>query len=344
MAQGCARTSRPMGQILHGCARTTAAVRRTIQHSQESLRALAARYDLNPKTVHKWRRRSSVEDAPMGPKERRSTTLTPEQEAAAVAFRRHTLLPLDDCLYALQASIPQLTRSGLHRCFQRHRISRLPDLEGHRSASKKKFKAYPIGYFHIDLAEVRTEQGKLYLFVAIDRTSKFAFAQLHEQATRRVAADFLRQLVQLVPYHIHTVLTDNGIHFVQLQNRRRRQPVLLPPPAEEPGQIFRMHSFEWACQQLGIEHRLTKPNHPWTNGQVERMNRTLKEATVRTYHYKTHAQLREHLAAFLNAYNFAKRLKSLAGLTPHQHICICFQKEPTRFKNNPHRHSLGLNI
>ena len=114
-------TRRLMGQILHNCARTTAAaVRRAIQHSQESLLKLAERYDLNPKTVQKWRRRCFVEDAPMGPKEPHSTTLTREQEAIAVAFRKHTLLPLDDCLYALQATIPQLTRSALHRCFQRH--------------------------------------------------------------------------------------------------------------------------------------------------------------------------------------------------------------------------------
>jgi transposase-like protein len=115
-----------MGQILHGCARTTAAVRRAIQHSQESLLKLSERYGINPKTVQKWRKRSFVEDAPMGPKERRSTVLTREQEAIVVAFRKHTLLPLDDCLYALQATLPHLTRSALHRCFQRHGISRLP--------------------------------------------------------------------------------------------------------------------------------------------------------------------------------------------------------------------------
>ena len=330
-----------MGQILHDCARTTTAVRRAIQHSQESLIKLAARYDINPKTVLKWRKRAFVEDAPMGPKERRSTTLTAEQEAVVIAFRKHTLLALDDCLYALQATIPQLTRSALHRCFQRHGISRLPDLDGQRP-DKKKFKAYPIGYFHIDLTEVRTEEGKLYLLVAVDRTSKFAFAQLHTQVTRRVAADFLRELAATVPYKIHTVLTDNGIHFVHLQRRRSHPDDPQEPLA--PGQIQRVHSFELACIQLGIEHRLTRPNHPWTNGQVERMNRTLKEATVRTYHYDNHAQLRTHLAAFLNAYNFAKRLKTLAGLTPFQYICRCWQKEPHRFRVNPHRHSLGLNI
>src|SRR3954453_11042161 len=173
-----------MGQVLHGGATTTAAIRRAIQHSQESLRVLAKRYGVNPKTVAKWRNRSSVTDRPTGPTAPRSTVLSLEDEAVVVAFRRHTLLPLDDCLYALQATLPHLTRSSLHRCLQRHGISRLPEAEGTKPA-KKRFKPYPIGYFHIDIAEVRTEQGKLYLFVAIDRTSKFAFAELHEKATRR---------------------------------------------------------------------------------------------------------------------------------------------------------------
>jgi hypothetical protein len=147
----------------------------------------------------------------MGPKRPRSTVLSADEEAVIVAFRRHTLLPLDDCLYALQATVPHLTRSSLHRLFKRHAISRLPSAEGTRP--RRRFKAYPLGYVHIDLAEVWTNEGKLYLFVAIDRVSKFAFAEVHERATRRIAADFLRRLIERVPYHIHTVLTDNGVQF-----------------------------------------------------------------------------------------------------------------------------------
>lgn len=135
-----------------------------------------------------------------------STVLSIEEEAIIVAFRKHTLLPLDDCLYSLQATIPHLTRSSLHRCLQRHGISRLPEVEGDKP-NKRKFKAYPIGYFHIDIAEVRTEQGKLHMFVAIDRTSKFAFVELHEKATTAVSGDFLRRLLKAVPYKIHTILT-----------------------------------------------------------------------------------------------------------------------------------------
>ena len=133
-----------MGEVLHGSATTTEVVRRAIQHSQESLRALATRHGVNQKTVAKWKKRTSISDLPTGPKEARSTVLTVEEEAVIIAFRRHTLLPLDDCLYALQPTIPHLTRSSLHRCLRRHGISRLPEVEGEASP-KRKFKAYPIG-------------------------------------------------------------------------------------------------------------------------------------------------------------------------------------------------------
>ena len=96
-----------MGQVLHRGATTTEAIRGAIQHSQESLRTLARRHGINPKTVAKWKKRCSVADLPTGPKTPRFTILTVEKEAIVVAFRKHTLLPLDDCLYALQATIPQ---------------------------------------------------------------------------------------------------------------------------------------------------------------------------------------------------------------------------------------------
>jgi transposase-like protein len=330
-----------MGQVLHGSAKTTHAVRAAIQRSKATVAELAERYNLNPKTVMKWRHRASVDDMPMGPKEARSTVLSAEEEALCVAFRKHTLLPLDDCLYALQATIPHLTRSSLHRLFQRHDISRLPDIDG-QTRQKKKFKPYPIGYFHIDIAEVRTEEGKLHMFVAIDRTSKFAFVELHERASRRIAADFLKRLIEAVPYRIHIVLTDNGTQFTTPGNKCSAAKDIRD--AIDKGEPFRAHAFELACAQNHIDHRLTKPNHPWTNGQVERMNRTLKEATVRRYYYENHDQLRTHLATFVDAYNFGKRLKTLKGLTPFEYVAKCWTEEPNRFKVNPTHHSPGLNI
>ena len=320
-----------MGQILHGSATTTEAVRRAIQHSQESLRALAKRHGINQKTVAKWKKRATVADMPTGPRDPKSTVLAVEEEAIIVAFRRHTLLPLDDCLYALQATIPNLTRSSLHRCLQRHGISRLPEVEGDKPG-KKKFKSYPIGYFHIDIAEVQTAEGKLYLYVAIDRTSKFAFVQLVTKTGRASASAFLEALIEAVPYKIHIVLTDNGVQFTY------------PPRyADGPTAAFMTHMFDMRCRENGIEHRLTKIKHPWTNGQVERMNRTIKEATVKRYHYDSHEQFKSHLADFVNAYNFGRRLKTLKGLTPYEHICKAWTNEPERFKLNPLHQMPGLN-
>jgi transposase InsO family protein len=320
-----------MGQVLHGSARTTEAIRRAIQHSQESLRALSKRYGINPKTVAKWKKRDAAADLPAGPRNPRSTVLAIEEEAIIVAFRKHTLLPLDDCLYALQPTLPHLTRSSLHRCLWRHGISRLPEAVGDKP-NRKKFKAYPIGYVHIDIAEIQTAEGKLYLYVAIDRTSKFVFVQVVRKTGRTSASGFLMALIAAVPYKIHTVLTDNGIQFT------------FPPRyADGPTARYMTHMFDMRCRENGIEHRLTKIKHPWTNGQVERMNRTIKEATVKRYHYDSHQLFEQHLADFINAYNYARRLKTLKGLTPYQYICKIWTDEPERFTLNPIHQMPGLN-
>jgi transposase-like protein len=314
-----------MGHILHARARTTPEVRREIQNSQESLITLSKRYGVNPKTIQKWRKREFVHDAPMGPKVVRSISLSQLEEAAVVAFRIFTQLPLDDCLYSLRESIPQLTRSSLHRCLQRHGVSKLPQEKAVKE--KKKFKSYPIGYFHLDIAEVQSAEGKQYLFTAIDRTSKFAYAELHNKATRAAAKEFLEHLISSVPYTIHTILTDNGIQF---SNHKKDIMAFMTP-------------FDRVCHAHGIEHRLTKIKHPWTNGQVERMNRTIKEATVSRYHYTSHEALKEHLHAFLVAYNFASRLKTLKGKSPYDFIKTMWTMEPERFIVDPNHFNAGLN-
>ena len=203
----------------------------------------------------------------------------------------------------------------------------MPDAAQGEKPVKKKFKHYPIGYFHMDIAEVQTAQGKLYLFVAIDRTSKFAFVQLHPQAGKMLAAQFLRDLQKSIPYAIHTVLTDNGIQFT---NRKKDKYAF-------------EHIFGRVCRESSIEHRLTRVKHPWTNGQVERMNRTIKEATVKRFHYDSHAQLSNHLQNFIDAYNFARRLKTLQGITPYEFICKTWTNEPKRFILDPIHQMPGLN-
>lgn len=214
---------------------------------------------------------------------------------------------------------------------QRHGISRRPEVKGVKPA-KKKFKRYPIGYFHIDIAEVRTAEGKRYLYVATDRTSKFAFVRVVRKTGRTSASACLVELIEAVPYKIHTVLTDNGIQFTF-------------PPRYADGSTARYmtHMFDMRCRENGIEHRLTKVKHPWTNGQVERMNRTIKEATVKRFHYDNYSQFEAHLQDFINACNFGRRLKTLRGLTPYEYICKIWISEPESFRLNPIHQIPGLN-
>jgi transposase InsO family protein len=315
-----------MGQVLHSNARTTAAIRREIRNSKESIAKAAIRFNVNPKTIIKWRNRNDTKDLPMGPKKIKSTVLSEAEEAAIVAFRKMTLLPLDDVLYSLQETMPHLSRSSLHRGLKRHGCAVLPK-KTPVTVDKKKFKSYPIGYFHIDIAEVSTAEGKLYLHVAIDSTSKFTYAELHKRQTKLIAADFLRNLIKAVPYKIHKVLTDNGIQFTHHDARNTL-----------------MHLFDRVCVENNIEHRKTKVKHPWTNGQVERMNRTLKEVRVNNFYYTSHEALKQHLYAYLMAYNFAKRLKAIKGNTPWQFIRRQWEVNPQYFIFDPDQFFVGLNI
>jgi len=148
-------------------------------------------------------------------------------------------------------------------------------------------------------------------------------------------------LIAAVPYKIHTVLTDNGIQFTT--PGAGGSAVALIKEAMANGEAFRAHAFELACAQNDIDHRTTKARHPWTNGQVERMNRTIKDATVKRFHYESHDQFRQHLADFVSAYNFGRRLKTLKGLTPYEFICNVWVSQPERFIADPLQQMPGPN-
>ncbi len=234
------------------------------------------------------------------------------------------------------------SRSALHRCLQRHGISRLPDVEGDKP-KRQKFKLYPIGFLHIDIAEVQTAEGKLYLFVGIDRTSKFAVTQLVEKADRKTAWEFLEHLLKAVPCRIRSILTDRATGAPLVRASMARGIQFAAQPRNCNTLSSRQMRFDMICEANEIEHRLTKPNHPRTNGQVERMNRTIKDATVKRFHYESHDQLRAHLADFMAAYNFARRMKTLGGLTPYEYICKIWPSDPDRFIVDPIHQMPGLN-
>lgn len=313
-----------MAAGLHGSAKTTPRVRAELQAAKASTRALAARYGLNPKTIAKWRSRTDTADAAMGPRRPRSSTLTETEEAIIVEFRRRTLLPIDDVLGCLRGTIPTLSRSALHRCLVRHGISRLPQDE-EKTSKRQRFAETAIGYVHIDVCELRLAEGKLLMFPAIDRVSKFTHVAFLNANTKMNGAAFLREVAEVFPYRIHTVLTDNGMAFADLPKYR-----------EGPSARWMGHIFDRVCGEHGIEHRLTKPYHPWTNGQAERMNRTVKDATIKAFHYPSLDALKAHVLAVVQAYNFAKHLKALRWRTPYQVICEAWTKDRSIFKIDPH--------
>lgn len=187
-----------MAAGLHCSARTTPCVRAELQAAQAPTRALAARYGLNSKTVAKWRKRTTTFDAPMGPSRPHSSTLTEAEEAIVVEFRRRTLLPLDDVLGSLRDTIPGLSRSALHRCLVRHGISRLPRNE-EKASKRGRFVDTAIGYVHIDVCELRLAEGKLFMFLAIDRVSKFTHVAFLDANIKLNGAAFLREVVQAFP-------------------------------------------------------------------------------------------------------------------------------------------------
>ena len=326
-----------MGQILHPRATTTERIRKEIQDSEKGISYLARLYHLDRKTVRKWKERGAtaqVADLPCGGLRRQRCALTVEEEEIILAFRKKFSLALDDCLVALKGCIPRLTRSNLHRCLVRAGVSRLPAKEEDAAGparGKGVFAPCELGYVHLDITDVQTGDGsKLFLFTAIERVSKYVHAALYTRKTLDNTRLFLKEVTVQFPFRIHTILTDNGSQFTY-----RGLPEALRPAGK--------HPFDQDCATLGIEHRLTEFYHPWTNGQNERFNRTLKEETVKKFHYANKTELSAHLKLFLRAYNQARRLRAIKHLTPHEKLLELYEKDAKLFNRKPVRFSLGPN-
>jgi transposase len=296
-------------------ARTTEEERRAIRASDESVRVLAKRYGINPKTVAKWKKRDAPDDLPRGPTPGRHRKLTAEEESIIVQFREHTLLPLDDCLYALQAHIPHLSRSSLHRCLQRHGISRLAETFDTGIGGEPDTR--PLGELHIDRSHVRSNDGSHYLFNAIEQASKFVFVRMGTQGEAAYAGKFLTALAERSPCRIERVFTVDAQPFVGNGDG---------------------NAFARACREHGIEHRLTATPDPWTCSRGARMGRILQDNVT----FTSEAYLVRLLRDFVHAYNFRRRLKTLQGKTPYEFLRQAWLDKPECFLRDPHHGLVGL--
>lgn len=312
---------------LHKNARTTPAIRAEIAASSASAASLAQRFGITLATVYKWKNRSSVQDG-SHTAHRLQTTLTPAQEHVVVQLRRTLLLPLDDLLAVTREFLcSKASRSGIDRCLRRHGVGNLNALKPATPREPhKRFKSYEPGYLHVDvkyLPQMADETQRRYLFVAIDRATRWVYVAIKSNKTAASAKAFLGALHKACPLKIHKLLTDNGKEFTdRLFASRARQPT---------GQ----HEFDQLCQALGIEHRLTKPRTPRTNGMVERFNGRIADV-LKTHHFHSGQDLEQTLMRYVTLYNHQLPQSALKSKTPMQAMKEWYASRPDLFHKRPY--------
>lgn len=312
---------------LHKNATTTPAIRLALQQSSASDHELARQYGIGLGTVRKWRHRTSVQDA-SHTAHHLQTTLNAAQEELVIYLRTQLLLPLDDLLAVIHEFIePTMSRSALDRLLRRRGHSRLPAAARPEHESKP-FKAYEPGYVHIDvkyLPQMQDENKRRYVFVAIDRATRWVFIQIKQYKTAAAARAFLAALKKAACFHIRTILTDNGKEFSdRLFGKHEKQP-------------SGDHEFDLLCKELGIEHRLTRPRTPRTNGMVERFNGRLSQV-LHTHRFNSAEDLEKTLHRFVWLYNQQIPQKALRHETPVQALKRWQGSHPTLFEKNVRNH------
>jgi len=286
---------------IHPQARTTPAVRAEIARSTEPTSVIARRYGISDETVRKWRKRGehACQDRSSRPK-RLPWRATEEERAIICAVRRATGFPLDDLTFVLRHFLPHLNRDSIYRVLKSEGLNRRPAKPTLAPAKGQgRFKEYDLGFVHIDvkhLPKLRTTDGqvrKRYLYVAIDRCSRFVFLAVYDAENAANAIDFLAKAREAFPFRITHILTDRG-------------------------SCFTADDFERACAELKTPHRKTRAYTPQTNGMVERFNGRIA-SEVLGINIAGHADLEILLTSFNHAYN-RRRQRVLHGSSPNDKV------------------------
>jgi transposase InsO family protein len=302
---------------LHANATTTPRTRAYIQRSKRKSAAdLAVELGVSETTIYRWRSRSTVTDRSHTPKTL-AISLSSMEEALVCELRTKLQLPLDDITEVMRRCVNgKLSRSAIHRCLVRHGLNRRakPD-----KPAIGTFEQAAVGFIHIDLKHLPAlEKRKSYAFVAIDRATRYVYLEIHLKRDAETAAGFLKRFLAHFPYPVHTILTDNGSEFTD-----RFAVDMKDKPRDRPSG---RHPFDRVCSEHKIDHRLTKPYHPQTNGLAERFNRRIVDAIGREPKrgiahrlFTSHADRDAFLDRFVHDYN-RTRLKCLGYLAPIQAI------------------------
>ena len=284
---------------------------------------------MTPQTIWKWKKRRGEGVADRSHTAHRlQTTLTPAQEAVVVALRKTTLLPLGDLLAVTREFLnPAVSQSGLDRCLRRHGVGNLREMKAKASKPKHAaFKTYEPGYLHVDvkyLPQMVDEDSRRFLFVAIDRATRWVFVRIYKAKTAANARRFLRDLERSCPIRIRTILTDNGKEFTdRLFGLRKRS-------------ATGRHEFDQLCAALDIEHRLTKPRRPQTNGMVERFNGRIEDV-LQSHRFKSGEELETTILRYVSLYNGQLPQTALKSKTPTQAMKAWYAEKPEIFKKRPY--------
>ena len=284
---------------IHSNARTTPAVRAEIASSAEPTGVLAQRFGVSTETIRKWRQRGPEDCQDRSARPHKLPWKASEEERAIVcALRRSTGFPLDDLTFVVAHFLPHLNRDAVYRILKAEGLNRLPPADRTRKPHGT-FKEYEVGFVHLDvkhLPKLRDRDGvlrKRYLYVAIDRASRFVHLAVKDDETTASAVAFLKEAVQAFPFQVTHILTDRG-------------------------SCFTADGFEAVCCELKAQHRTTRPDTPRTNGMAERFNgRVQREVLGITIH--SHADLEILLQGFNRAYN-ARRQRVLKGVSPDEAV------------------------
>src|SRR3954454_4637734 len=299
---------------IHPKARTTPAVRAESARSREPTGVLPQRYSVSTETIRKWRKRGPDDCQDHSSRPHKLPWKASEEERAIVcALRRATGFPLDDLTFVVTHFLPHLNRDAVYRILKAEGLGRLPPADRARR-SHSRFKAYDLGFVHVDvkhLPKLRDRNGesrKRYLYVAIDRASRFVHLAVKDDETERSPVAFLQEALMAFPFQVTHVLTDRG-------------------------SCFTADGFERACQRLGVIHRKTRPYTPRTNGMVERFNGRIQREVLGIT-VASHRDLETLLQGFNRAYN-ARRQRILKGRSPEMVVQERLEAVLTRANSSP---------
>lgn len=314
-----------MQQVYHSNAKTNLNIRFQLQNNFGSNSDLALRFCVSEQTVSKWKNRDFLHDSSSTPINIQYA-LTDLEKALAISLRASSWSSIDEVWENLLEINQNISRSSVYRCFVKENINQIPQ---EKKDKAKKFKEYEPGYIHIDVTYLPKFNGKsYYLFVAIDRCTRVMIYWVYENKTAENTEDFMDKCLAFFPFKITHILTDNGLEFT---NR------LLKSKTGKSCQ--KLSKMDVKCIEYNIQHRLTKPFTPKTNGMVERVNGTIKNDTILKTQYRSLVEMKDDLNRFLEFYNLNRRhgslRKELNVKTPFNAIEKWYQLKPEIFKINP---------